>query len=177
MKLPGPATDALILGLNGAFNDVKYDDFLAPCYNGQTAATGCSIDGNGDLVPDFQDAEGEAPPFAPDSTIVLTADYSWDLSASTELTASVKTYYVDEQMLSVDNDPRGLEDAYTKWDASLTLRDTEGNWKVSLVGRNLTNELVRTWSEGTSSFNGAGGARYAFINETRAIALRGEYQF
>lgn len=176
-ELTWAATDALTLGLNGAINDVEYDDFLAPCYDGQTIASGCDIDVNGDSIADLQDAAGEAPPFAPDSTVVLTADYSWEVGSSAELTASVKSYYVDEQMLSVDNDPRGLEDSYTKWDASLTLRDTAGNWKVALVGRNLTDELVRTWSEGTSSFNNAGGARYAFINETRAVAIRGEYRF
>jgi len=170
-------SEVFALGLHGAVSDVEYDEFLAPCYEGQIAANGCNIDVNEDLVADLQNAAGETPPFAPDSTLVLTADYLWRLGASTELAASVKTYYVDEQMLSVDNDPRGLEDSYIKWDASLTLSDPEGRWKLALVGRNLGDELVRTWSEGTSSFDNAGGARYAFINETRAVALRGQYRF
>jgi len=171
------ATDALTLSLNGAFNNTEYDQFLGDCYNGQTAAQGCSVDVNGDGLGDFQDLAGEAPPFAPDYTFVVSADYVWPLGSSMELAAGVKAYQVDEQMLAVDNDPRALEDKYTKWDVNLTLSDMEGSWKVALVGRNLTNELVRSWSEGTSAFNSVGGARYAFIDETRAIALRGEYRF
>lgn len=171
------ATDALTLSLNGAFNKTEYDDFLGDCYNGQSEAQGCSVDVNGDGLGDFQDLAGEAPPFAPDYTLVVGADYVWPLGDNMELTAGVKAYQVDEQMLAVDNDPRAQEDKYTKWDANLTLTDMEGHWKVALVGRNLTNKLVRSWSEGTSAFNSVGGARYAFIDETRAIAVRGEYRF
>jgi len=173
------ATDAWTLGLTGAFTKTEYDEFLGDCWTvpSQSEAQGCDVDVNGDGNPDFQDQKGAAPPFAPDFTIALTSAYVWEVGPSSELTFRVKVYTVDEQTLSVNRHPISEEDGYTKFDASLMLSDIEGKWKVSLVGRNLGDELVRSWSEPTTAFNSVGGGHYAFIDETRAVAVRGEYRF
>ncbi len=182
------ATDELTFGVTGAYSEARYDEFFGACYQipSQTAAQGCNVDvgapntaldSNGDIRGDFQNLAGEQLPFAPDFTIVFTGEYRTAISDSLDISLKGKVYTVDEQSLDVTNHPIGEEDGYTKIDASITLMDPDGKWKVSLVGKNLTDKIVRSLSEPTTAFNAVGGAHYAFIDETRSIAVRAEFNF
>lgn len=173
------ATDAWTLGLSGAFTETEYEEFLGDCWQvpDQTEEQGCDVDVNGDGIGDFQNQKGEAPPFAPDFTLVLTSEYVWQLGSASELSFHVKVYTVDDQTLNVRGHPISEENSYTKWDASLSLAEAGGQWRVSVVGRNLGDKIVRNWSEPTSAFNAVGGGHYQLIDETRSIAVRGEYRF
>lgn len=187
-------SESFELGFNGAFTNTEYDDFLGACWNvagyangnggRQSFADGCDSDGAGNKVVvtdplteegSFQNLNGEQPPFAPDFTMALTGAYTVPVGANMELEVKGRVYVVDDQELSVTNHPFASEDGYTKVDLTIGLADLDGSWSVALVGRNLTNELVRTWSEPTSSYTSVGGATFSFIDETRSYALRFRY--
>lgn len=189
-------SDSFTLGFVGAYNNTEYDEFLGPCWNvagfangnggRQSFADGCDSNGDGSLATvadpltgegSFQNLAGEQPPFAPDYTIALTGEYRTPVSDGLELKVKGRVYMVGEQQLSVTNHPFGLEDEYTKVDLTVGLSDLDGGWSLDLVGRNLTDEIVRTWSEPTSSYTSVGGATFSFIDETRSIALRAKYNF
>jgi len=189
-------SDEFTLGFNGAFNNTEYGQFLGACWNiagfdngnrgAQSFAGGCDSDGSGNIVSvtdpltqrgQFQNLKGEQPPFAPDFTIALTGTYLKQVGADRELKLKGRVYTVDEQQLSVTNHPFGLEDGYTKVDLTIGLAHVDGRWSIDLVGRNLTDEFVRTWSEPTSSYVSVGGATFSFIDETRSYGLRAKFNF
>ncbi|PCI48230.1 MAG: hypothetical protein COB49_06275 [Alphaproteobacteria bacterium] len=162
----------LNLGLSAAFLDAEYTSFIgSPCFGGQTAAEGC--------VAKTQDLTGATPTRAPDYQFTFDADYTVQVTEDYDLTFAGKWFFVDSQSLSVDNDPQGLQDSYHKINASLTYGPNDGKWYISLVARNLTDEITSTFIGGTTAVNGprGGGGRYSFTEEGRTIAIKFKYNF
>ena len=65
------------------------------------------------------------------------------------LEAAADVNYRDEHYISGDLDPRGLEEAVTKYNARVRVFDVAETWWLSLVGKNLTDELVMGFGGGT----------------------------
>lgn len=179
------ASQYITVMLNGAINNTEYDDFLGACWTipgfaDQTRAQGCNVDADGidDGVSaqEFQDLAGATPPFAPDHTLALTFSYDRAINDTIEFGLRFQVYNVAEQGLEVTRHPFSEEDGYTKYDATLTFAAIDGSWDVSLVGKNLGDKTVRNWSESTSAFASVGGGTYAFVDETRSVALRFNYR-
>jgi len=62
-------------------------------------------------------------------------------------------------------------------DVTVGLADIDGRWKLSLVGKNITDETVRNWAEPSSTVDDFGYGIYSFTDESRSFALRCEYIF
>ncbi len=175
------ASARVVLGLTGVYTDTRYDKFLGACWNipgfaRQSAAQGCDVDVNGDGRGDFQDQSGDVPPLAPAYTVVAHGEYSLP-AGDKEWTFGVQAYAVDEQQISIVDHPYATEPAYAKVDASVTWSAADGAWRVALVGRNLTDKVVRTLADPTSSFASVGGGLFTTIDETRSVAVRFKYLF
>lgn len=131
------------LVLRGAlnYNDAEYDDFIAPCWSGQTAAQGCDT-----LVPGTtaagQDISGESTSMAPQWTASLALDYETYLENGLGLGFSMNAQWIDDHNPSAFANPHAARDSYTTVDASARLIGRDDRWELALLGKNLTDELV-----------------------------------
>ena len=165
------AHDTLTLRGNFGYNKAEYDSYPnAPCYSGQTAATGCNP-ANG-----TQDLSGEELARAPELTYRLGADYSPALVAGWETTLSVSASYSGDYETSTDNAPQGHQDSYWLVNAGVRVAPVEGHFEVALLGRNLTDEYYMLNSNGWS---GAGNPDQwvGFFNRPMEIVLQGTVRF
>ncbi|WP_354695934.1 TonB-dependent receptor [Elongatibacter sediminis] len=126
--------------LNGAvvYNDATYEDFIAPCYTGQSIAAGCNTTfgaGKG------QDLSGSPTAVAPKWTSSIGGVYSFDIGSGLELTLGSTIRYSDDYLGSNFGSPLSRQDSYFNVDASVRLSKLDSSWELSLVARNLTNSF------------------------------------
>lgn len=158
------ATERLTLSGAVAFLDSSYDDYPdAPCYTLQTPC----LNGR-------QDLSGEKLQFATDFKGSLSAEYVWSLTPRLDLLGFATVYHSDDFPLQADLDPKLFQDSFTKWDARLTLADVDGAWDVSLVARNLGDELTSHYGDDVP---GQAGSVWRSVDAPRSIALQGTLRF
>ena len=124
-------TDWSIFG-SGAYIDARWGDFAnAPCYTGQTAATGC--------VGALQDLTGDRLPYSPRWSGSLATSYTVPLGGELGLTFDVGVNLRSNAIMAFPNDPATLQDGYALVNASVALAEGD-RWKVQLFGKNLTDK-------------------------------------
>lgn len=122
-----------------------------------------------------QDLSGAPLQYAPDWSFFVDGEYVWPLSASLELVVFARAYYTDDVFLATDLDPNATQDDYWKFDARLTLANVDQNWEVSVIGRNLGDEITANFG---NDGNGAAGASYfKMVEPPLSIALQGTWRF
>lgn len=172
IEIDGVVTvDDFRFGFSGAYTDAKYTDYQnAPCFVGQTAAQGC--------VSGVQDRSGTTLLQAPELQARVSVSNEFPVGPSLTLTPFFEVELRDEYFTDTDLDPIGLQGSFYKINASLTLASSNDRWSLALVGRNLTNEIVQTYSGPTTAVNAfGGGGFYAFSDPGRTVALRGRFNF
>lgn len=158
-------TEGLTLLANVAYIDSTYDDYQdAPCYTLQT--TGCA---NG-----RQDLSGEKLQFTADWKGSAGAEYVWRMSNGMELVGFVLAYYVDDFPLQADLDPSLYQDSFLKTDARLTLLSPTQTWALSLIGRNLGDELTTSYGDDVPA---QPGTVWRSVDAPRSISLQGSWRF
>ncbi|MCE3289667.1 MAG: TonB-dependent receptor [Caulobacter sp.] len=166
-----------------AYNKAEYDNYVGQCYGGQTIADGCNLLLNGAAFTS-QDYSGRTPPKAPEWGARLGATYEtpigdWSLQLNGDLS------YTSEYNFTDTLRPDAVQDAYTKVDASVVLFAPGDRWKVSLIGRNLTEEYVVTSANdipftggtGTGTAVGVLSDMSAFVENPREITLEFSMKF
>ena len=128
-------TDELILIGSLAFNDFEYLEYFGECYSGQ--------------VPDAPDGincdhSGRTNQFVADYTGALSAEYFRPVGADYNFGFDVDLIFVGDHLLSSNLDPLQKQDAYTKVNARLSFGELNRRWEVALVGKNLTDESIKT---------------------------------
>jgi iron complex outermembrane receptor protein len=83
------------------------------------------------------------PQRTPEFTAALGAAYRIDRASGSSLTFRGDLSYQSETHFNVNNAPTGMEDGYTVFDARITWDSPNGDWSVSLLGTNLTDELYK----------------------------------
>ena len=98
-----------------------------------------------------------------------------------QLVSGVNLLYRGDYGLS-DYMPSVIQESYTNIDAVLRLRSDSG-WSVALIGKNLSDEYIKTFSQdgpstggGTGTANGFVGDRYAYIKPGRTLQLELRYE-
>ena len=152
-----------------AYLDFSYDSFE----NGQ-----CPYPLPGSAVCSLT---GKRAPATPDWTANLGFDYDVALGDSLSMDANINFNYSDAYLLMPNQDPNSEQDSYTTVSAVLGIGSTDGKWRVSLVGDNLTDETIKVTQatlplSGTLT-GGAGTAYQGFMNRPRNIALKLDYSF
>ena len=156
------------LSFNGslAYTDGKFDSFpTAPCYRGQTAALGC----NGNI----QDMSGKQLPYAPEWNVSLNTHYGMDLGAGgLDLLLDLGVSYRTDAPANSPDDPSTYQDGYPLINAAITLASESGRWRVSLFGKNLTDERFATRIFTTPSTTGVNAyAQYVPYEAQRVIGV------
>jgi iron complex outermembrane receptor protein len=134
--------------LSFALPAAKYTDFAAaPGFAGAVAS--CD---NVDAAGNCQLAGNELPQ-APEWTVAASFEHTWDLGDA-KLTGRIDGKYVSKQFFGAFNYESMAQDDYGLIDANLDY--ARDNWKVSLWGRNLTDETYLAHAEEyylTSTYN------------------------
>ncbi|MEM5516333.1 TonB-dependent receptor [Henriciella sp. AS95] len=124
------------LRINGAFayTDATYDEYLAACYNGQTAAAGC------DPVLNLQDQAGKRLPRAPEWSATLGGAYEGTLTSSLDYRINAGVQYNTEYESMSEAIPHSQQESVFTVDAGLAFMDSSRIWEFAVIGRNLTDE-------------------------------------
>ncbi len=88
-------------------------------------------------------AEGSELALAPKLQYVVRGRYQWELGDGAGAFAQLSYQYTDDTISSISVDSRFEQDSYGTFDA--TLGYTRDDWKVTLFGENLTDELADTF--------------------------------
>ncbi len=165
-------TDRLLFNAAFAYLDAKYDKFPdAPCNFVLIASGNCTG------VGQTTSLNGKVLPFAPEVSATFSGEYVLPVSDTMELVSFVQINYSDSYFLILDLDPNALQDSYTKVDARMTLRSINRTWEVSLLGRNLTNKLTRSFANDALGGPFMAGSYFSFVDAPRSVALQASFKF
>lgn len=159
------------LTLSGALTwlNAEYDDYDgAPCFNGQTLEQGC--------VSGSQELDGKDLRYVPEWAGVADIEYLWSLPRGLTLGGCARAVYTGEYSLVTNLDPNLRQESSWKYDARLTLSSSSSErWEVSLIGRNLTDEI--TSSNGNELPAVFVGSYFRFVDPPRQVALQGTWRY
>jgi outer membrane receptor protein involved in Fe transport len=154
-------SETLFLNASVAYLDAYYSKYEnAPCTSPQTLVmpVGCS-----------QDLTDRELANAPEWTGNLSLDQEFSLGDGLLLRAHLNVAYVSEQYLALDLDEATLEEAHTTVNGRLALAGSDGGWELALLGKNLTDEEVRSWSNDPFL---VAGAYFSYYNAPRTLELQ-----
>lgn len=137
--------DGLTVRGAGAYLDAQYEDYLSDCYNGQSIANGCNLDPN-PATGAFrkQDLSGVRMARAPEFSGTLGFTYEWPVFGNYTASFSPNLEYSSEYQTNLENSPYGVQDAYTRLNATLRVFSDVDGWNFAVKGRNLTEEYIIT---------------------------------
>ena len=118
-------SERLRLDVNAAWLDAEYVEFLA-------------VAPSGEIV----NLAGNRLPNSPEFTANVMAEYTQTMGRWGNLTFRTNYYYSDEKFFSEINAFNAHQEAYSLWNARISLEPMHGNWSLSVFGNNLTDELV-----------------------------------
>lgn len=169
------------LSLRGAYayNDAKYHNFIGQCYGGQTPAAGCNQQPNAaGTVFNGQIYSGRTAPKAPKHAWQFGGSYEVPFGGlsgilSLDVNHSSRYNYTDTLR------PDAFQGAFTRLDGSVSIGSEDDKWRVSLIGRNLTNKFIVTsandfpFAGGTGAGTAAGiiGDLNTIVERPREVAL------
>ena len=135
----------LTLNGNVAYNDAKFKNYVGQCYTGQTIGEGCNLVRN-TITNRFtsQDFGGRRPPKAPVFASRIGVNYETPVSSGLLLGLTGDMSYSSNYNYTDALRPDAVQDAFTRWDASLRVMPASRNWELALIGRNLTDKLIVT---------------------------------
>lgn len=149
--------DGLTLMANVAWAKSEFDEFVGPCWSGQTIAFGCNVYAPGSpMVGNFNgvDRAGENLPFASDISATLGAAYDTSLSNNWNMRLNFTASFKDDYNPTPDLPPEGaLQDAYWWVNAGVSIYSSDDSWEFFLRGVNLTDETFNI-SGGAAPFQG-----------------------
>jgi iron complex outermembrane recepter protein len=168
------ATDNFIVNYSAGYVDIKYKDFKnGNCYQGQIPT---GIDSNSDGIADLCDYSGKRVGFTPSETFNIGSEYRQDLQKG-NLIYTLNVEHISRHNVHENLDPRGFQDAYYMLNANITYQISSVT--VSIIGNNLTNEYVKTYSSNVPLSGGSFGTNtlYAFSKRPRSYSLNVDYEF
>jgi iron complex outermembrane receptor protein len=91
--------------------------------------------------------DGRQLPFAPRHKLDVTGDYRLPLPAALPFTTRLVSTYSYQSLTNFDIDqtPLARQPAYGLWDATLTFSTRDGRYRLSILGKNLTNQYYTTF--------------------------------
>ena len=169
------ATERLYLAGSAAYLDFEWKRYNGQCYFGAPATLFTTAPRPlGNCVYD-----GFVNQLAPKVTGVVSADYSWPIGDSLKLNTILDLMYSSSYLTSLTLDPGTRQDSYTKLNARVSLGSASGKWQLALVGRNLTDEEVVSYSGDVPLSGSIFAARsyYGFVDPPRTLAVEGTLRF
>jgi iron complex outermembrane receptor protein len=113
------------LDLNVSYNwlDAKFEEF----------GTGATADNSGNYLPR-----------APENKLNLGAQYQWTVGNAGRIMARLDWSYQSKMYFEASNTPLEVQDSYDTLYGRIGFHSMDDSWEISLWGRNLTDELIKT---------------------------------
>jgi iron complex outermembrane receptor protein len=152
---------------SGAYVDAKWGTFTnAPCHATQTAAEGC-VDGQQDLT-------GTQLPFSAKWSGSLASSYATQVRSDIDLVFNLGVNYRSDVHFGA---PAATQQGYALVNASITLAQAYGKWRVSLFGKNLTNKRYSLVDFATPIIAGGSYSQFVPYEAQRIIGISAEVGF
>jgi outer membrane receptor protein involved in Fe transport len=167
------ATDHLTLSGSVAWTDFEFKDFEnGQCNFSEVQSGACSDEGTISY-------DGRTNQYVADWSGRLSGDYVMPIGSSLEGRATIDLLYSDEYFPSQNLDPSTVQDSYWKVNARLALSSADGKWEVAILGRNLTDEDVVTYSNPIPLSQSSFGvlSHFGSVEQQRNFALQASYRF
>jgi iron complex outermembrane receptor protein len=167
--------DGLTLHGAAAYNKGKYSSYPeAPCYGGQTLATGC--------VGGSQNLSGTELIRAPKWNLSGGFNFETPVSDSMKFGLSGDVTHSSSYLTDSSSAPNGRQPSYTLLNASARIGEVNDTWELALIGRNLADKYYFVASSlvpFADAFSAPGALvdRFASISRGREIMLRVSYKF
>ena len=158
------ATDWLMLSGALTYLDSEFEEFDgAPCgaLGNHPAST---------AIPGSCDLSGVTTAYAPEVAGSLNADLSIPLAKGLNLVGGVSLSYSDDYFTDSDLTREFKQDSYTLVDARIGVEAQDGKWSVSLIGNNISDEIIINQTSLYFTQN-------AFLKSARTVALQATYRF
>ena len=158
----------LTLTANLAFADSKFNEFIAPCWAGQTIALGCDsephpVTGNNTGT----DKAGDGLPYASDLSATLGLNYDASISANWNLGLSLNAVFTDDYNPIPERPPEEvLQDSYWWINVGVSLYSSDDRWEVFFRGVNLADE---TYNSGGVAAPGLGNTALTGTNDASGL--------
>lgn len=157
------ATDNLTIGASASYLDARYDSYPAgPCSFGKGVT--CNL-------------SGKTLPYAPKFSGSLSARWDAELVDGWRYAIDTKVFHSSAFSTAGDLDPMVAQPAFTKVDASITLSSPDDRFSVSLLGKNLTNQVTAHFGDDIPLSNILGNNYEQFVDPPRTIAIQVKYRF
>lgn len=101
-----------------------------------------------------QDLSGRPTPFSPKWSGNLTGTLTVPVG-DFQLTAEATGIYSSSYYMFATLDPLHFQDAYTRLDARLTIETADHRWAFDVIGKNLTDAVIRTQSNNQALSRGS----------------------
>ena len=133
-----------------------------------------------------QDYDGQRPPKAPEFAARLGSTFERSVTGSgVMLRVNGDVSYTSSYNFSDALRPDAVQDGFYKVDASISLVAPDERWTVSLIGRNLTDELVVAAANdipfaggtGTGTTSGVVADMSAFVDNPREVLIEFAWKF
>lgn len=169
------------LNIHGSINydRARYENFLAPCYSGQTTAQGCLNTGQ-----QGQDLSGKPTAVAPEWTGSLGASYEASVGGGLIFGASADARYSSSYLPSGFGNPLSRQPKYVNLDGSVRLRTEDERWELALIGKNITNRFIVTGvvdgpstGSGTATPAGVFADQLGFASLPRTVQLQLTFRY
>lgn len=155
-------SDAVTLGGAIGILDAKFEEFrLGHCYPGEP------------MNPDGYscDKTGKTLPYSPDYSGNVYLDINTPISNRLAFFGGLDITFSDSYLTNGNLDPLGEQDSYSKFNARVGIGAADGGWRLSVIGKNLTDEKINNFSEAFL------GVYRGYIQEPRTVWLQGRYSF
>ena len=167
--------EGLVLRGTLSYNDAEYESFVAPCWDGQTAALGCNATIPGTRGAPGQDISGQNTGMAPEWSASFGFTYDGELSNGWNYGIAADALYSDDYNASGFGHPLTMRDGYTMLNASAYIAGEEDKWQLQILGKNLTDEMVVSGvTEAANSGAAIGRSQadiFGYVGPSRTIAL------
>ncbi len=105
-----------------------------------------------DFIVNGVNRKGNRPANSPKYTANTMIRYETPITDGLVIRASTNLSWRDEQYFEAENKPSNLQDAYMVADARITLFPQDGDWEVSLWGKNLFDKEYLTYVNDLPAF-------------------------
>ncbi|MBU0538895.1 MAG: TonB-dependent receptor [Gammaproteobacteria bacterium] len=166
-------TDNLLMTAALAFLDFEFTDFeKGQCYQGQTPDQ---------VTPtaNYCDYKGKTNQYVADYSGNVGFVYTRSFGDAMEFRAGTDFTFTDDYNSSQNLDPSQEQDGYVEVNMRLAVADVKSGWEVAIIGKNLTDEDVISYSNDVPLANSSFGSigHYAFIERPRSVAVQVAYRW
>jgi len=169
-------TDKLSISSSIAWLDATYKSFSdAVCNEDQAIEFELQ---NGTRAGCTQDLGGQPLQYAPDYSFSFSADYATAITDNLNLELSLDYLWTDDVETANNLDEHLRQDSHSKINARIGLLDSNGDWSLALIGRNLTDE--RTFASGGEvplAASGFSKTYFRHIDPPRSVEISLRYNF